>query len=603
MPSTTVEIGSETGFILNDATAGVLDNTIYLLGGIQFTDITEYVYNVSIKRGKNRELDRYSAGTVAITLNNQERLFDPNNTESPFYSFILPRKNIRVTTDGIIQFSGYIVDWNFSYDVSGRSVASISGSDGFVLLAGQNLSGGIATTQNSGARVSAILSMPTVAWSNSSNIDTGKSVLGNDSLTGNALTYLQTVADSEQGAVFIDKTGGIVFKDRTATPKTDAYVLTRTNLHPNNTVIANTAQFTYLADYEIESSKTFVTDSSFPSGKALSFYFRGAGYSDQYNYLYAVSGSVTAGETYTASFYAKWVDATVGYSGVTVTPQIQWFNNVGTLISTSTGVESASVYSGARYSVTAVAPVAASYCRIVAKYLYPVSLKLYDFKIGAYQLEQSSSITQYFDGNTLPAGEYFYTFQGTPNSTLSYEYENISATPQPLFTDDGSGIPYVSATINYGTELLYNAAIVSSNAGTVTSNNTNSQINYGITALNLDTLVNSTQQLTDIGSFIVSRYSTPEYRFESLEVSLNGLDATYIDEVLNIELADIVDLVFTPNGLGDPIRQTVQVIRLEHNIFADRHNVVLGFELLPFKFFVLNDTFYGKLDGIATLGF
>ena len=168
--ATTVEIGvyittaDAPYFRIGDPVKGKLNNTSYRLAGPIFYDITDKVRSVSTKRGKNRELDRYSAGNATVSLNNEDRAFDPLNTASIFYGNIIPRRQIRIRSGGYDQFNGVIEDWNLGYDISGKSNAEIVAADGFTLLAQQTLTPGTATVEKTGARINAVLSQPTVAW-------------------------------------------------------------------------------------------------------------------------------------------------------------------------------------------------------------------------------------------------------------------------------------------------------------------------------------------------------------------------------------------------------------------------------------------------------
>lgn len=224
---TTVEIGvylntaNAPYFRLNDPVKGKLNNTSYRLAGPIFYDVTDRVTAVSVKRGKNRQLERYNAGQATVVLNNEDRLFDPLNTASIFYGNIIPRRQIRINSGGYNQFVGLIEDWNYDYDVSGKSTAQIVSADGFTLLAQQSLTAGTATAQTTGARINAVLSMPSVAWPlEDRNVDTGLAALGADvwSATDNALTYLQEVEASEQGQFFIDRDGYARFVNGGVTP-------------------------------------------------------------------------------------------------------------------------------------------------------------------------------------------------------------------------------------------------------------------------------------------------------------------------------------------------------------------------------------------------
>lgn len=217
----TLTTDDQPWFRIGDPVKGLIGNSTYLLAGPQFIDISEDLVEVSTARGKNRDLDRYSAGNATIVLNNESRAYDPLYSGSPYVGNIIPRREIRVVTDNYVQFTGLIDDWNLTYEPSGRSVAEIQASDAFTLLAQQELTTGTATPQTTGARVEAVLDMPSVNWpTENRDIDTGISTLGADFLEGNALDYLAQVETSEQGAFFIAKDGRITFKDRSVYPTT-----------------------------------------------------------------------------------------------------------------------------------------------------------------------------------------------------------------------------------------------------------------------------------------------------------------------------------------------------------------------------------------------
>ena len=52
------------------------------LASIQWSDVTEYVRNVSTNRGRSTELDTYSAGTCSVLFDNRTRVFDPEHGPS-----------------------------------------------------------------------------------------------------------------------------------------------------------------------------------------------------------------------------------------------------------------------------------------------------------------------------------------------------------------------------------------------------------------------------------------------------------------------------------------------------------------------------------------
>lgn len=224
-----VELGLQRAFILDDTVAGVIGGTDYVLSGEDFVDISSFAYNVSTSRGKNTELDKYKAGSVSVGLRNQNRYFDPKYVQSPFAGELVPRRGIRVLVDSVPVFTGRVADWNVSYRPGTDSVAEVEGVDNFALLASQFLTAGTVIEQDTGARIEAVLNMPSVDWPvDDRRLDTGQSTLGSAIVDGteNALLYLQEVELSEiGGSLFISREGYLVFKDRTSAPQVESAVL------------------------------------------------------------------------------------------------------------------------------------------------------------------------------------------------------------------------------------------------------------------------------------------------------------------------------------------------------------------------------------------
>jgi len=75
--------------------------------------------------------------------------------------------------------------------------------------------------------------------------------------------------------------------------------------------------------------------------------------------------------------------------------------------------------------------------------------------------------------------------------------------------------------VNYGSELLYNQAVVTSGELSAQAGNDRSQIAYGVTSVELDTLVSTEAQLQNLADFLVQKYGDPEYRFETISVNLD----------------------------------------------------------------------------------
>jgi hypothetical protein len=202
-------------FQLDDSVYGLLDTGT--LGGYQLVDVTSQVLSVSITRGRNRELEQFNAGTASIRFKDPNRILDPLNTASPYYPYVGPRQPVQVFAGGVQIYSGFVTDWDLTYDfVVAGDVNTASCADAFTVLAQQNMNLWTPTEQLSGARVEAVLNRPEVAYQGPYIIKTGSSTLGAWIVNAgtNVLNYLQLVAASEQGSLFINASGSLVFLGR-----------------------------------------------------------------------------------------------------------------------------------------------------------------------------------------------------------------------------------------------------------------------------------------------------------------------------------------------------------------------------------------------------
>lgn len=234
IPTPEVRIGldiADTSFApffrLGNSEQGVLGNPFWVLGGTILFDVTDRVKNITINRGRSRDFADFPAGEVTVTMNNQDRAFDPVYINSPFFGSIVPRRELRISSNGIEQFRGWIQDWNLFYNKDGDSLVDAVASDATEILANQSIQELTPTQQLSGARINAILDLPEVSWSPTlRQVDEGRATLGTQQVENNtnALTYLQSVAETEAGSLFIDKTGKVRFKQRNSAYTSDEVV-------------------------------------------------------------------------------------------------------------------------------------------------------------------------------------------------------------------------------------------------------------------------------------------------------------------------------------------------------------------------------------------
>jgi hypothetical protein len=214
--------GLQPFFTLDDTVTGLLDGD-FGLGGLQFADVTEYVVKASTQRGASRQLERFNAGNANVQLDNTKRFFDPLG-DSPFSGQLLPRRGLRVIVGGTAVFTGTVDDWNLIYNPNGDNTSIAEASDGFSLLAQESLEGFTSAAQFSGSRINEILDKPEVNWpAGKRDIDTGEVFLQSDVIDDgqNVLIYLDQIAQTELGNIFITNDGDLRFQNALVGPNSD----------------------------------------------------------------------------------------------------------------------------------------------------------------------------------------------------------------------------------------------------------------------------------------------------------------------------------------------------------------------------------------------
>jgi hypothetical protein len=383
-------------FTLDDSVKGELDGA-YGLGGPSLYDVSNFLVSINIDRGKSRELDRFTAGHATITFNNDNRWFDPFYVDSPYYGKILPKTLIVIETNGVRQFTGYIDDIDFTYELGTKSYAILKCVDAFMLLTATQLDEFTPSEEYSGDRITTILNRPEVAWPLADrDLETGVQLLAADQISQNtnALSYLQTIEESEPGVIFINKGGQIAFRDRINVPP--------------------------LID----------------------------------TLVFALDGRAEA-------------------------------------------------------------------------------------------------------------------------------------------------VPFSDVEVVYGSENLYNRVVITRTNGTAQiAEDTDSQAIYGIQTLSADNLLMATDSAAlDLAQYFVGIYAEPELRFSKIGVTLQDKSTSDQDEILNLEINDIVKIVYTPNNVGDPIIQNALITGIRHEVGISFHKVYFDFGRATQIPFILDDATYGRLSG------
>ena len=154
------------GFIIGDPKYGILGtNTLGTSSLPEPTvDLTPNVYQIWITRGRNIQRDQYEAGQCTVRVLDPLSYFNPQNTSSPYYGYLVPLRKLRVSaTTATTQkylFSGYAIEYRYTYPTNqDTGYVDIVCQDAFRLFNMANVAT-ISTTpagQTTGTRIGKIL--------------------------------------------------------------------------------------------------------------------------------------------------------------------------------------------------------------------------------------------------------------------------------------------------------------------------------------------------------------------------------------------------------------------------------------------------------------
>jgi len=597
-------------------------------GSSGFVDVTQYVQNVSIARGINRNLDDFSAGSISVTFVNNSRVFDPLSTSSPLwygaggYTIVQPAGRIRVSSNGVRRFTGFVQDWQFSYEDAGfDATATVMALDELYRVSNAVFTGGTAwLVESTGERIKTYMNYNGFGASEYSGVQGGQTLLGYDVVDAgeNVLSYLQNVARSEPADFYSNASAVMYLKDRSFTnyvwnnssrqnlikyPNTlsqdttvtsldggtglgDGWVYgwqagTATPFYAGGTV--NTAEIT-LASRDFwyqEVNQQKVNPSGTAGSYVFSAYFRGQGLTGS-----GITGSLTLLDS-TANVLAS---ASMFASAATGN---DWTNMLGTATYSGTGI------------------VAGFYVSVSA----PGTGTVYNFIANGWQVEQGTSIPNYFDGFTNPYVSTAATAYEVAWAELPYASQSglttsvasaISAPALVTFADansqgtaygNGTGIPFTDLQVVYASEQLYNKIQVAGVNATAVTEDSSSQSLYGVRGYSqTDNLTTSTSRPAEIASGFLGEFRLPEYRASDLTVALESLSTGQQTAVLGLDIRDVVRVCFQPSATGAVVDKFYQILGINSNTDVERDSVTFSIASLDNLSFRLDSPYLGVLN-------
>jgi hypothetical protein len=230
----------QDAFLLDDLTAGLLNNTTYVLNGTtDYASVLDGVNSISVRRGRRDQGDQFSAGTMSFNMLDTAGIFNPFDTNSPYYDTpqaqpgLAPMRRVRLSRYSALNvkeylFVGVIVNYDYNFALGGLDTVTVFCADDFYLLAQTYLDEFNVSEQLSSARVTAVLDLPEVAFpALTRDIATGTQTLGGAAAFTvaqgtNVLGYLSDVNEAEQGRLFMSRDGDLTFDARLGTTLTPA---------------------------------------------------------------------------------------------------------------------------------------------------------------------------------------------------------------------------------------------------------------------------------------------------------------------------------------------------------------------------------------------
>lgn len=222
----------QDAFLLDDATAGVLDNTTYVLDGTtNFADVTTGINSINVKRGRRDVGDQFSAGTMSFNMLDTAGIFNPFDSLSPYYDpteaqpGLAPMRRVRLarysnTNVKEYLFNGYIVNYDYNFALGGLDTVTVYCADDFYLLAQTYLAEFNPSEELSSARLTTVLDLPEVDFPiGQRNISTGTQTLGGAAAFTvaegtNVLDYCNQINQAEQGRLYMARDGNLTFEPR-----------------------------------------------------------------------------------------------------------------------------------------------------------------------------------------------------------------------------------------------------------------------------------------------------------------------------------------------------------------------------------------------------
>ena len=640
-----------TLFGSTDATVEIAFGDAPLETSPTWVDVTGYVRDLSISRGRSSEFSTYGPGNARIVLDNRDRRFDPAHVSSPYAGDLVPMVPIRVTAQygaGSVHtvFSGFILGWPTQYDRSNSdAVTTVQAIDGTRIL-----SNSVLPSNAYSERVleedpwlyfpgqSTVKYQPpgyTTFWDTVQSHDGAAWMLGGVS-NNMAVNSYQYPAGASNGwdelidtrwrngylgnpTIDVPSVTGLEFWWQGADVSWTSdlsFTVRSTHSGTNAHDIIMLLYFDYSADEWLIYQSRFYSDDlslygqsftpvalttvsdmnhmlmTWDGGSALRIYVNGSLAS-----TVALSGSGSVSPSYDTEIavnpptFPRRVDVShiaVHTSAISTGGAIDHYN---------AGIGYTPELSSVRLG------------RVLDDANWPAAWRDIDTGVQTVNeyLPDRASALRYFD-QIVNAEQGELTVNRLNHVEMRNRTRAETSIPVAYFDPDSGDLPFVDVQVDGSSvDTIRNYVVVQYKNGDVVSTDAVSVDAYGAASEVVNAgLIDSGSSAKSIADVRLARRKDPQTRITRLDVDVRDDESTLVDTMAPLDLADDVVVAFTPTGVGDPLWRAVRVQGISHQITPSSWTVSLylapGSTNTNGPLWVLDHPVYGRLDAGNKLG-
>jgi hypothetical protein len=611
-----------------------------------WTDITQWVMDVQIDRGRAYERDSFQPGRLSLLLDNRDRRFDPEHSAGA-YAPLKAMRQVRVTFNGTRIYTGWIQGWpqDWSDPSNAVTTCTVFALDALTILATMAL-------PESRYFSEVMVDAPTAYYRFGEAADA--TVVADSSGNGRAAEYGAAVPNSSTGttpqsvpanSLIVGSSNSARFLPSGPTLGDDSPQVLRGMPAPSGTAFtfecwgsALTATLTLYSTVPVSSVDPTAKRCRIVTSPQFAVAFNdGAGGA---NYVGTVTAPTVAINGGTHHIVVTRSGATVAIYFDGVSQPITVTGAVGAGI-TDFGTQGyAGITQGGNPPTIdeyAVYPTALSAARVLAHYVAGATAsagQTVDARIttaltdsgytGSTSLEASAQTVQaanYAGGNVLAylqalerteQGRLFVNASGA--LTLHARYHDLlnSSFAVVVSDDAASSFRYAEMQTEFSVGRVVNDVTATRSGGVAqrvkdATSAAQPPTGYGVRSLSIDSLLGQSDlEVNDLATYMVQRNKDPQTRVPKIRILPRVSPSTWFSVVASLEIGQKISFVRTPQNVGSGVNKSVIVEAIRWRLTPqgdfDYELQTSPVDDVNGNFLVLDDTTRGQLDS-NRLGF